>query len=146
MERESRALGHEARSAIAELVGRYAHLADYGEVADWVTLFCEDASVARPGLKLRGREELANYLTRRRREVTVRHQLVNVVVDGCADEARAECYAQIVEVGTPPRVLLTARYRYRVVPTPEGWRIAEVSIEPDIPPTRVETPGDPQHV
>ena len=127
-------LGHEARAAIALLVGRYAHLADYGEVADWVALFTEDARVARPGLLLQVKEDLADYLTRRRAQVTVRHQLFNVVADGNADEAHAECYAQIIEVASPPRILLTARYQFRVVRTHTCWRIADVRIEPDTPP------------
>ena len=33
MARETQALGHETRAVIAELIGRYAHLADYGEDA-----------------------------------------------------------------------------------------------------------------
>lgn len=133
MQREAPALGYEARAEVAELVGRYAHLADYGEVAEWASLFTEDGRVSRPGLALRGERELVDYLTRRRAEMTVRHQLFNVLVGGDAHEAHAVCYAQIVQVGSSPTPLLTARYRFRVRRTAGGWRIAEVRIEPDAP-------------
>lgn len=131
MAQRTSSLGHEERAAIAELVVRYAHLADYGEVSDWAALFTEDARVTRPGLALRGRGELLEYLTRRRAELTVRHQLFNVLVTEDVEEAGADCHAQIVRVGSPPTPLLTARYRFRAVQTPEGWRLAEVRIEPD---------------
>jgi hypothetical protein len=130
MEGRTGALGYENRADIADLVGRYAHLADYGTVDEWVALFAEGARVARPGLELHGRDALTEYLTRRRSELAVRHQLFNVVVEGEGDEAHADCYAQVIEVGTT-RVILTGRYRLRVIRAEPGWQIDEVRIEPD---------------
>lgn len=126
-----------AKSAIAELITRYANLLD---ASDWdavAALYTEDGRMNRPTAPddfIAGRSAiLASFKARPPR--TTRHIIANVLV-ALEGEARATATSQILlytgdgaNPGDPPllstAVPLVGSYRDRLVRTELGWRFAE---------------------
>ena len=125
-----------ARSAIAELITRYAVLNDTADWAAVAALYTEDGRMSRPVAPkefISGRAAiLAAFQARPRR--ASRHVVANVLVtlDG---EERARASSQILlytgtaaDDGGPPILSaspLVGTWEDTLVKTPEGWRFAE---------------------
>jgi ketosteroid isomerase-like protein len=135
--------------AIEQLLNRYCHQLDRGEMAAVVELFAEDAVLIpeyEGGARHAGRAAVAAWYTRYN-DTTIaavrglRHKISTVMIDIDGDQARASCYldADSVNRATGSRSLVGGRYEDRLVRQPEGWRIRERRIIIDYAST---LPGD----
>ena len=131
-----------AESEIRNVVARLGHLADDGDLDEYLTLFTTDATwgVAGFGEVLGGHAELLRGARQRRADgiqgpgTGTRHLNTTlwVSVDG-PDEARAGSYFLFVDTRTEPTtVRSTGRYDDRFRRTPEGWKLAARTITTDI--------------
>ncbi len=132
------------RSGITDLLGRIAHLADDGELADYIELFTEDAVWAMPanpavgasGDRRVGREDILAGARARRESglqgpgTATRHVITTVEVVSCSDdEARTVAYWLFVRNTTAtPQIASMGRYDDVLRYTAEGWRLAERQI------------------
>lgn len=129
----------EDRLDIAHLIVRIAHLADAGEVGDYLDCFTDDASwelTSANGLALteqvrRGRADLAAGVHERRDSALqgpgsrTKHDVssIAVVVDG--DHARATSYFRYyVDADRTPMLSAMGRYDDEFTRSPSGWRLA----------------------
>ena len=125
-----------AKSAIAELITRYANLLDTGDWDAVAALYAEDGRMSRPTAPdefIAGRSAiLASFKARPPR--TTRHIVANVLVT-LESEALAIATSQILlytgggDAGGLPLLVaaapLVGSYRDRLVCTELGWRFAE---------------------
>lgn len=119
------ALSTEDRLALHELLARYTHLLDYGEVARMGEVWTPDCSfrVDNPQVELDGLEALQEYFGGVVAGLPhVRHAVSNVFVDAVEGGALLSAYLQVVDAGQQ-KLLMFARYRDFCVRTPAGWRI-----------------------
>jgi 3-phenylpropionate/cinnamic acid dioxygenase small subunit len=131
---------HEDERQIRNLVARLAHLADYGELDEYMTLFTEDAiweglsspETPQVGVTNQGAAAIRADREQRRRKggqgagAHIRHlnAALWVEVDG-SDVATAHSYfAYIRDADTTPTLGLTGRYQDTLRRTPEGWKLA----------------------
>jgi len=130
----------QAAVAIQSLAGRLAHLADDGELADYLELYTDDAVWEFPGNPLvgaepetrRGRDDIGAGVVQRRRAglqgpgSATRHVIHTIEVDVIAsDEAVAVLYWMFyADTTKEPRLTSMGRYDdvYRKVST--GWKLA----------------------
>jgi 3-phenylpropionate/cinnamic acid dioxygenase small subunit len=117
--------------AIRSLIARIAHLADSGEVEDYVDCFTVDACWDMPGGPRRGRSEIRSGSQERRAAgdagpgSATRHAVGTMAVDVDGDRARATSYFQFfIRTRTTPQLRLMGQYDDEFVRTPEGWRVA----------------------
>jgi ketosteroid isomerase-like protein len=118
----------------SDLIARYTHFADLGEIQRVPELFTEDGVWATPTEQHEGQEAL-----RKRFESSVglqritRHVCTNVLVNVLsAEEATATVYLTLYRhdgpVDGPAPIsgpVKMGQYRDRLVKTAEGWRFAE---------------------
>ena len=135
---------HEDDRQIRNLIARLVHLADYGDLDEYMTCFTDDAvwegpsSPDTPQVRVVNEGPAAIRADRERRRKAggqgagsrVRH--VNtalwIEVDG-SDEATAHSYfAYIRDADTAPRLGLAGRYLDRLRRTPDGWKMAHRSV------------------
>ena len=131
---------HEDERQIRNLVARLAHLADYGDLDEYMTFLTEDAvwegpsSPATPqvGVNNQGAAAIRADREQRRRVggqgagAHIRHlnSALWVEVDG-SDVATAHSYfAYIRDADTAPTLGLTGRYQDTLRRTPQGWKLA----------------------
>lgn len=121
---------------IRNLVSRLAHLADHGDVDDYVTLFMPDASWEMPGGPRRGRDEIRAGALERRQTATAgpgsntRHVITTITVqaDG-GDVATADSYWLFYgDTATAPAVRLMGYYHDTLQRTEDGWKVARREI------------------
>lgn len=111
--------------ALHDLIGRYTHTLDYGDVGDMDSVWAEDCvfTVDVPAFEATGREAVKNMLRSTKAGYPqVRHVVTNVHVEAMADGAVIHSYLQIVDVAKMA-VTMFARYEDACVKTPQGWRI-----------------------
>jgi 3-phenylpropionate/cinnamic acid dioxygenase small subunit len=118
-------------AAIRSLVARIAHLADTGDVEDYVDCFTADACWDMPGGPRRGHAEIRRGSQERRGAgeagpgTATRHVVGTMAVDVDGDRARATSYFQFfVATQTAPQLQLMGQYDDEFVRIPEGWRVA----------------------
>jgi uncharacterized protein (TIGR02246 family) len=130
-------------SDIRSLLARLAHLADGGDLDEYLNLFTEDAAWVVPAIpqtgvaasERRGREEIGVGV-RQRREAGVQgpgtatmHVVTTTDVRLDGDEAVAlSTWLFLADTSTTPRVQAVGRYRDTLRRTPAGWRLARREI------------------
>jgi ketosteroid isomerase-like protein len=135
---------HEDERQIRNLIARIVHLADYGDLEEYMTLLTEDAVWEGPVSPLTPQDRVINKgaaairadREQRRRKGTqgsgsrIRHMntALWIELDG-SDVATAHSYfAYVRDADTKPTFGLTGRYLDKLRRTPEGWKLAHRSI------------------
>jgi 3-phenylpropionate/cinnamic acid dioxygenase small subunit len=128
----------EDRIDLANLVARIAHLADSGEVGDYLDCFTADASwelTSATGLALdeqvrRGRADLEAGVVERRAMgmqgpgSRTRHDVSSIAITVDGDRAHGTAYFRYyVDSDVTPTLAAMGRYDDEFVRTPEGWRL-----------------------
>lgn len=128
-------LGDEVRralddAAIRSLIARIAHLADTGDVEDYVDCFTAEARWDMPGGPRCGRTEIRSGSQERRAAgetgpgSATRHLVDTMAVNVDGDRARATSYFQFfIHTQTAPELRLMGQYDDHFVRTPAGWRV-----------------------
>ena len=124
---------------IRNVITRLAHLADDGDLNEYVTLFTDDGVWERPGETIRGRRDLLAGAEQRRQSGlqgpgTNTHHVNTtlwVQLDG-PDEASAQSYFLFVgDTDTAaPAIRSIGRYLDTFRRTPDGWKFASRKIVP----------------
>lgn len=123
---------HEDERQIRNLIARLAHLADYGDLDEYMSLFTKDAVWDFVDTSNRGAAAIREDRVRRREQggqgpgTHTRHLNTTlwIEVDG-SDEATAHSYFLYVQsADTAPSLGLTGRYHDTFRRTPDGWRLA----------------------
>src|SRR5258708_33935379 len=125
------------RSEIVDLVSRLGVVLDEGRFDEMQALFVEDATARTPGGTAEGREALVAQASRNHGpDQRVQHVITNVLVDLEGDRASVRAnlavnFTVASVAGAPviaPIVQFTLGevYRFAVVRTGEGWRVARV--------------------
>jgi ketosteroid isomerase-like protein len=128
---------------IRSLLARLAHLADSGDLDEYLTLFTEDAAWVIPAIpqtgvaasERRGVEEIAEGV-RERRAAGVQgpgtgtmHLVTTTDVEIHGDQATAlSTWLFLADTSTAPRVQAVGRYEDTLRRTPDGWRLARREI------------------
>jgi uncharacterized protein (TIGR02246 family) len=84
------------QTACAMLVGRYGHLADQREHRAFAELFAPEGEWIRPGMRMRGRDEIFRFMESRSPQAMTRHVAGGIhieVID--ADHARGLSYTTV---------------------------------------------------
>ena len=128
---------------IRSLLARLAHLADSGDLDEYLTLFTEDAAWVVPAIpqtgvaasEKRGVEEIGAGVRERRAAgvqgpgTATMHVVTTIAVDIAGDEATAaSTWLFLADTSTAPRVQAVGRYRDTLRRTPAGWRLARREI------------------
>lgn len=121
--------------AIEQLLNRYCHLVDRGDVEGVIALFTDDAVLAptyEGAARHVGRAAIRAWYTRYAATTIagargLRHKISTAVIDVTGDGADAVCYldADSVSRANGRRTLVGGRYEDRLVRTEAGWRFAE---------------------
>jgi hypothetical protein len=132
-------------AAIRNLIARLAHLADDGDVDEYLSLWCEDGTWGQRGGQLwSGLDGLRAGVMQRRADgiqgpgAGTRHSNTTLEVEiESADEARAQSYFHFIGPRDGDRdgeylILKTGRYSDRFRRTESGWKIASRIIATDI--------------
>jgi 3-phenylpropionate/cinnamic acid dioxygenase small subunit len=123
---------HEDERQIRNIVVRLAHLADYGDLDEYLSLFTEDAVWDLADGSVQGTAAIRADRVHRREAgaqgpgTHTRHVNTTlwVEVDG-SDEASAHSYFLFVQAAdTSPSLALTGRYHDTLRRTPDGWKLA----------------------
>lgn len=119
--------------AIEQVLNRYCHMLDRGDVDEVVELFTEDAvlipeyeGTGEHAGRARVRSWYENYArTVVDTTVGLRHRISTPMIEVTGDTARAVCYLDADAVGraSGKRSLTGGRYEDELRRTPEGWRI-----------------------
>ena len=129
---------HEDERQIRNLVARLGHLADYGDLDEYMTLFTDDTSWDLAGAIVQGAEAIHADRVSRRSQGTqgpgtnTRHMNTTmwVDVDG-SDVATAHSYYVFVrDAATSPTIGSTGRYHDTFRRTADGWKLAHRRIRP----------------
>lgn len=136
-------LGPVGRLEISELVARYNHAVDFGDVDAWMECFTHDGSFEsgpRPSSSVHGTEELRAYAERVAEGAgRMRHWTSNSVIEGDGDEATHRMYLAVLGVartGEAPRLLLTGIYDDQLVRADDVWQFRGRRVTFDPPATR----------
>jgi uncharacterized protein (TIGR02246 family) len=121
--------------AIEQLLNRYCHKLDRGEIDAVLELFAEDAVLVpeyEGGARHEGREAVRAWYTRYAATTIaavrgLRHKISTAMIDVDGDQATAACYldADSINRTSGKRSIVGGRYEDRLVRTAAGWRIAE---------------------
>ena len=124
------------RLALVELVSRWSHAADGRDVAAVRALLTDDAELHVDGADvITGGDAVAARATEAPDGQQLRRHVRNTVVDELsADEATTRSYYLLTTSvdGGRPKTLATGTYTDRMRRTPEGWRISERRVRPDV--------------
>jgi 3-phenylpropionate/cinnamic acid dioxygenase small subunit len=128
--------------AIRSIVARLAHLADYGDVDEYLGLYAEGAVWQRPSHQehFKGAEELRAIVLKRRRElvqgpdVDSAHCNTTLWVElrGDGTATAHSYYIFICDGRTTPTVRSTGRYEDEFVKTDAGWKLASRTVHDHI--------------
>lgn len=123
---------------IRRLIARLAHLADTGELDEYITLFTEDAAWGGGAQPIRrGREEILAAAQARKRDglagpgAGTRHVVTTswIEIDGEEATGRSVFHFYVETDSESPRLASLGTYCDRFRRTPEGWLLAERLLE-----------------
>jgi SnoaL-like protein len=122
------------RQAITDLVSRLGLWLDEKRFYDTESLFTKDVTVATPGGQAKGVGLVAAQARRNHDYERIQHVITNVLIDLDGDRAqvRANLIATLVPSAAEPaaHATLGERYRFDVVRSGDGWRLARIEVEP----------------
>ena len=128
-----------AEQEIRNLIARLAHLADDGDIEEYLDLWTEDATWTAEGVPHTGRDARRARIHAHRADGTQgpgtssRHLNTTLWVAVDSDEATAQSYyVYMRDATTAPHVARTGRYYDTFRRTPDGWKYAERRIVSDI--------------
>jgi hypothetical protein len=133
--------------AMRNLLARYVHLADAGDLDGFAALFLADGTWRRenappaaqggsglPAETVTGHDELKRMIDNsivKRFDRKFRHQMTDVLIepgDG-PDDVRGRCRALITDWRDGPgKIAMCGAYTFRFARTPHGWRFRSVSV------------------
>ncbi|UGT62736.1 nuclear transport factor 2 family protein [Nocardia asteroides] len=121
------------RLEIADLFTRWARLLDERRWGDAGTVFAEEVQVDSPRIRVRGIDELVDYL--RRSEVDgehTQHTTTDLLarIDGDRAAAEANSLVYYYRDGRPPHRSAGLRQSCTAVRTSAGWRLSEIRVTP----------------
>ncbi|GIW41014.1 MAG: hypothetical protein KatS3mg076_1591 [Candidatus Binatia bacterium] len=125
----------EEKDAIRELLALYCHTIDAGEYDRWVELFTEDGVFDLGNFgRFQGRESLrsfANHIPTEDGKPTLRHCVLNSMIDVEGDRARARSYVVVFQGKPALAVSVVGRYEDELRKVGGSWRFAvrKVSLE-----------------
>jgi len=135
---------HEDERQIRNLISRLVHLADYGNLDEYMTCFTEDAIWEGPASPLTPQDRVTNHgaaairADREKRRSAggqgsgshVRHMntALWVELDGSDDATAHSYFAYIRDADTQPTLGLAGRYEDTFRRTPKGWKLAHRSV------------------
>jgi 3-phenylpropionate/cinnamic acid dioxygenase small subunit len=128
---------------IQQLLARYNHAIDLGDIEGWADCFTEDGVFQCSGLpegnpfggRHEGRDALVAYATMHygNTKGRGRHWNANLVIEGDGQQATMRCYLLAITVGKPPTVAgSTGIYVDRLRKVAGAWRFVERHITIDI--------------
>lgn len=122
----------ENRFAIYDLLARYSHYVDEYNSEGWSGLFLEDGKITGVPTPSIGRQAVYDRCEALKTDPRkMRHSTTNVYFeDGANDEkATVKAYGLVTNWAVkPPQPEIFAIYRYDLVNTAEGWKIAEMNV------------------
>jgi hypothetical protein len=133
------------RNEIADLVSRLGVVLDEGRFDEMKSLLAEDVIVRTPGGVAEGHEAVIAQASRNHQPgQPVQHLITNLLLDLDGDGDRAAARANLVvhfgatdrgvdptTVPAPPVVYTLGEvYRFDLVRTPDGWRLARIDATP----------------
>ena len=130
-----------AEAEIRNLVARMAHLADSGDLDEYITLFTDDAVWRMPGGAAKeGRDDILAGAHERRRTgmqgpgTHTRHVNTTLWVrlEGPDDAVAGSYYLFLENTSTAPAIRSTGRYEDRFRRTADGWKMAHRNIVQDV--------------
>jgi hypothetical protein len=133
--------------ALRNLIARYAHFADAGDLDAFANLFVKDGTWTRensppvalggsglPSETVVGHDSLKSMIENsiiKRFNRKFRHQMTDVLIEpgNGPDEARGLCRALITDWRDGPgKIAMCGAYTSTFVRTPDGWRFKSVSV------------------
>ncbi len=126
--------------AIKELIARYNHSIDAGEMDVWLTCWSEDAVLDGIGQYLVGMAALRAFADSyeqnyRSKLPGGRHFTVNIVSDIQGDEATSRSYLQLTRTGVNgAQIVFTGRYEDALVKRDGQWRFRSRKLIQDMSP------------
>ena len=123
------ALSIEDSHAIAQLLHRYCHNADYNPPEAMRAIFTADAvfGIGAMNVRCEGLEAILAFFTNTRGAMPPsQHVINNLVIEGDGDAAQSCSYLQLVStIEGAPRITMTGRYMDTLRRTADGWRLAQ---------------------
>lgn len=133
--------------SMRNLLARYVHLADAGDLDGFAGLFLEDGTWTRensppatqggsglPAQTMTGHEEIRLMIENsiiKRFQKKFRHQMTDVLIEPGEgpDDARGRCRALITDWREGAgKIAMCGSYTFRFARTPSGWRFRSVSV------------------
>lgn len=122
------------RAQIADLFTKLGCYLDEHRFDELHELFTEDVVGTTPGGTQQGRDALVAQARRNHEDYDrLTHQFTSVLVDVDGDAGTIRAYVTGSfghETEPRPERVITGLYRNKVVRTPAGWRISELTVEP----------------
>ena len=120
------------RQAIADLISGLGLWLDEKRFDEARSILSEDVTVDSPGGSTQGVDLVADQGRRNHDVDSTQHVITNIVIDLEGDQATATAnlIATFVEDADEAPYSLGARYGFRAVRGPEGWRLSRVHVTP----------------
>ncbi|TAJ19684.1 MAG: nuclear transport factor 2 family protein [Dehalococcoidia bacterium] len=122
------------RLDIQELLARYNHAIDSGDITTWAACFTADGAFTSGGRTSTGTKELEEFAANfHSRMPGSRHWNNNIVIEGEGDSATMRCYLQLLKTGNgePATLVTTARYEDTLRRVDGAWRFASRTVVRD---------------
>jgi uncharacterized protein (TIGR02246 family) len=117
----------EARTAIIDVLARYARSLDRRDFVEFAACFTADATAEYDGVRLeRGVDAIVAHVRRVEHLHATTHLFGLPVIDVDGDEASAEVGATAMLVGGGTIQVRGLRYRHRLMRSEGRWRIADL--------------------
>ena len=111
------------RMEIQELMARYNHAIDFGDVEAWVGTFVDDGVFHGSMGRFEGRQALTDFAHGFVRDYPDgRHWINNIVIDGDGETATAACYLHMFRASGDRPTVATGRYHDRLRRVGGRWR------------------------
>lgn len=128
------ALSVEDNLAIQQLYARYNHSIDMGKAADWAACFTP-TGVFDSGAQGRfeGTDALVGFATGFSAQLTARHWINNLMIDGDGGGATGTCYLQLLrlQAGKPASPLATGIYVDALTKADGAWKFTNRTVNVD---------------
>ncbi len=126
------------REAIYDLLARYAHSFDGGDVDTWVSLFTDDGQLITPNVgNACGHRELREWAELRmslQAGYQMRHHISNILIaDIASQQASVSCYLtltrQALDMQSAVELMAAGVYHDKLVHTVDGWKFGQRIIQ-----------------